>query len=579
LAPTIVLRPPIFYPPLPGLQFSRMTNHSRNRWFSQMPWNNPTRIRQVALAVYLLGTLALLVWSGRSRFDRHGDGWEYYVTLEAFDRHGTFDIQPGDRQALFDEIYVRYHRPPTPIRPPEALAAVAGGSGLVPERARPLDIYAAEMQNGFLPAIDGRSHALHFWAYPLSAYPAKRILRLVGGWEFNALKVTNSAFFALAIGIVLFRRRGSIGWRILFALLLGVSPAIWYIPFTGAELFSWSLCAISITCLDDDRHAWSALTAGLAATQNPPLVLLAAVPVLLALMKRSWLSAILACIGASTAFLPVVYYLYHFGQPSLITRQHTNIQLISLERTLCLFFDWNVGLLPYVPVLVLAFPLAGFVLLVRRDFKAIFVLLAFIGMLLGVQVQVNWNSDCRGILRYLVWMLPLLAWLIMRSCRGGVRFSLVLLAVVVTAAIVTFDPPTPSNSLEHRPLARWFFVNAPWTYNPVQEIFIERAVHSEQMPLEDDPSFGPNAKIALPVAVGRTNGEVTKLLVHRESAARLTARFQIDPAYLPELLRIAAANTTPVYVHPPRRTVYAIPWTIHGTYDAQPDVRPIRGVP
>ncbi len=76
----------------------------------------------------------------------------------------------------------------------------------------------------------------------------------------------------------------------------------------------------------------------------------------------------------------------------------------------------------------------------------------------------------------------------------------------------------------------------------------------------------------MPLAFGRTNGEVTKMMVHRESAPRLVHRFEIASDYLPVLLRIAEASETPIYVHPPRRAVRTKPWTIHGTFEAQPDV-------
>ena len=79
--------------------------------------------------------------------------------------------------------------------------------------------------------------------------------------------------------------------------------------------------------------------------------------------------------------------------------------------------------------------------------------------------------------------------------------------------------------------------------------------------------------LGLPVAHGRASGEVTKLLVHRDSAGELPRRFRIDPAYLPELQRRADAATTPVYVQPPPGAVWAAPGEIDGSY------RPYSGPP
>jgi hypothetical protein len=530
------------------------------------------RPRRIALVVYLLASAVALVWVGRGRFDRQGDGWEYYATLEAFDRHGSFDVRAEDRQAVLDRLFERHAALIARSDPPEATAAVCGGSVLLPKRIQPLAVYGKELDNGYLQAPDGRWHAVHFWLYPLSAYPAKLALRAVGGWEFNALKVTNAALFALAVGLVLFRGRGTPLRRVCFALLGCVTPVVWYLPFTGAEVFSWSLVTIAMVGLDTERYARSAWAAGLAATQNPPLVLLAAVPVLVALRQRRWKSAALATIGAATAFLPAAYYLYHFGRPSLITASHTDPRLISIDRTLCLLFDLNVGLMTYVPVLLIAAAGGAVALFVRRDVRGILVTLALIGMLVGVQVQVNWNSDCRGMMRYLVWMLPPMAWLVIEGVSQRL-FAVTVLSVFVSGAILVFDPPTPSNSLEHRPLARRVMTHLPWAYNPEFEIFVERLAHREDVPFEMPAGATAETQVALPIGFGTPDGVVTKLLVHRESVARLTQRFTIAPDYLPELLRIAEVNERPVYVHPPAGAVRAEPGTIHGTYDARKILR------
>lgn len=534
--------------------------------------------RTIALVVYLLAAAGVLVGVGRGKFERHGDGWEYYATLEAVDRHGTFDIRPGDREAVMDRLHERHNKLIAETDPPEATAAACGASVLLPKRIEALAVYEKELHNGFVPAPDGRLHAMHFWAFPLAAYPAKLALRAVGGWEYNALKVTNAALFLLAVGAALFRAGGGPGRRVLFALLLGVSPAVWYVTYTGAESFSWSLVTLATVALDTRRYARSALFAAVAATQNPPLVLLVAVSVGCAVLQRRWRQAGLAILGGAVAMAPVAYYLYHFGEPSLITRQHTDPKQIGVSRTLCLLFDLNVGLLPYVPVLLFGAAGGAVVLAMRRDVRAVLVALAVTGMVLGVQVQVNWNSDCRGLQRYLVWMLPPLAWLALEGWGGWWRVGLVGCHVAVTGGVLIFDPPAPWNYLEHRPLARWVMTSAPRLYNPEHEIFVERLVRAEEMPLERPPDVGPRTRVALPLAFGRTNGEVTKLLVHRESAGRLTARFTVDPAYLPELLKIAEASETPVYVHPPKRAVWATPWTIHGDIRADDqDLRPTEG--
>ena len=52
----------------------------------------------------MLCTAALIGWCARLDFARQGDGWEYLVLLDAFDRHGSADVRPGDLDAMFAHI-------------------------------------------------------------------------------------------------------------------------------------------------------------------------------------------------------------------------------------------------------------------------------------------------------------------------------------------------------------------------------------------------------------------------------------------------------------------------------------------
>jgi hypothetical protein len=195
-------------------------------------------------------------------------------------------------------------------------------------------------------------------------------------------------------------------------------------------------------------------------------------------------------------------------------------------------------------------------------------------MLLGMQMQINWNTDGRGLRRYLVWVLPAMAWVVARAWRDRALARWVAAAVVTSGAVLLFEPPSDMNWLEHRPLARWVLREWPAFYDPDFEIFTERSAHGEAPPhwlLEGVRRDG--WMLGLPVAHGRASGEVTKLLVHRDSAAELPRRFRIDPAYLPELRRRAEAATTPVYVEPPPGTVWAAAGSIDGRY------RPYSGPP
>ncbi len=499
-------------------------------------------LRRFSVGVGVLAALWLVGWSSQRDFARQGDGWEYLAMVEALARHASPEVRADDLEALFGGIEAwQQTRTHGSVR----------------------DIHGAELPHGFVRAPDGRSHAAHFWMYSLFALPARLALGALGGRVFNALVVTNAWMFVAALGTVLFAAGGSLGRRTALALLLAATPVAWYVTFTGAEVFCWALAVVALVCLERDRHAAAALAAGIAATQNPPMALLAAVPVILSMRRRSWAATLAALAGASVAVLPVAYNWWHFGQPSLIAAT-LDLGLVSPGRTAGLLLDLNTGLLPYVPVLLVASAWGSVRLTRQRDGWALLVGLAVVGMLLAVQTQINWNTDGRGLRRYLVWVLPPLAWMVVNAWPGRLRAGIVAAAVAWSGAVLILDPPTDTSWLEHRPLARWMMRTAPLLYNPDFETFTERSVHGEAPPQWLLEGRRDGWKVALPVAHGRSTGEVTKLLVQRDSRAELPRRFRIEPAYLPELLAIADASVEPTYVHPPAGAVWAAPGSIDG---------------
>jgi hypothetical protein len=101
----------------------------------------------------------------RVRPTAHADSAEYLLTAESLFNHGTPNVHPADLLS-FGRIASRF--------------PLEGDYG------RPLSQY--------LPAPDLRLYAIHFWAYPAAALPAKLALHLVGGNEFKAFQVTNALF-------------------------------------------------------------------------------------------------------------------------------------------------------------------------------------------------------------------------------------------------------------------------------------------------------------------------------------------------------------------------------------------------
>jgi hypothetical protein len=474
-------------------------------------------------AAFAVASIGLVVALAVTPPRLSGDGHEYLYTLESLARHGTPDLRDEDK------------------------AAVVGV--LAPDHPERLQMERLNYPGFPVAPRDGKLYALHFFAYSLSAVPARSALMAVGIHPRAALQVTNGVWFVAALFVVLYLNRRPVGERLTFAALAAVSPVIWHLRFSGTEVYSWSLATMGLVALGNARFGWSGLLFGASALQNPSVILLGGAAAGAATLAGRWRSAVAAAAGAAVGLLPMAMCLYLFGQPSLIVEGYTDWRLVGWGRTAGLITCLNQGLLPYVPVLLVtvAFGLAGAA--GRRAAAPLLVAAAVVGMLLSVQVQKNWNSDGCGLMRYLVWMLPPLAWVAAAGVGGWWRLA-VPAAVVGHGLIVAFDPPTEAGYTAHRPIAAWVLARFPHLYDPDHEVFIERGV--APAPTVRDGFTD------LPAGFATADGDVTKILVDRRSRDRLAQAYQVSPEYLPRLLADADAER-PVYLHPPPGTVRVRP--------------------
>src|SRR5205823_2746815 len=130
--------------------------------------------------------------------------------------------------------------------------------------------------------------------------------------------------------------------------------------------------------------------------------------------------------------------------------------------------DFNQGLLPYVPLLVLGVGFAAARLAYLRDARGLLLLLGTLAVMVGTQVSRNWNSGCDGLQRYLVWVLPLLAGVAVVGVGGGRRlWAFAATAVVAHATLMQTYQRTgaiPAGYLSHTAVAEWVLTHCPEAY-------------------------------------------------------------------------------------------------------------------
>src|SRR5262249_26463761 len=142
-------------------------------------------------------------------------------------------------------------------------------------------------------------------------------------------------------------------------------------------------------------------------------------------------------------------------------------------------FDLNHGLLPYAPLLVIGGIAGTVLLLVRRSAAGIVMIGAVTAVAVGTEVQVNWNSGCFGIQRYVLWMIPGVAWLMVEGLGSGWVARIFGVLTIATSAVMADIAPFDGGYLVHTTVARWALIHHPQLYYPEPEVFVERVRNIE----------------------------------------------------------------------------------------------------
>jgi hypothetical protein len=397
----------------------------------------------------------------------HGDSGEYFLMVESLANHLTPDARPEDLNSLADM---------------GRREAIRGGYG---------HVVAPYLMTGA-----GRWYAIHFWAYPLACLPAKLLLRLACLNEIKAPQLTNAALFA-ALLLVVLRSGLKPGPRRAYAALLAFSPALGFVLWPHPEVYSFALVGMALAFMHDDHRAAALVCASLASLQNPPLALFVAYLWLrwaaaaraewdggprLTLSAR-WPEAAILTAAAAIAALPAAFYLAHFGTPSPLARDAAGPQFLSPRKAADLFFDLDIGMLPYAPVAVAGALVLGAAAIARSRRRAAALAAAGVVALMAVActATTNWNHGTTGPSRYAVWLLPFVLYAFAAAGESPPplrrAWSIAAALAVATQATITVARGavfSPEDYGEHSYAARFVLDRWPALYDPTPDIFMNR---------------------------------------------------------------------------------------------------------
>lgn len=343
--------------------------------------------------------------------------------------------------------------------------------------------------SGYFESLNGAYYSYHFWIYPLFNLPVFALLHYFNFNELRSFQITNSFLLLFSLFMVLnIRNRNlKLTQRSWLFLLLAFSPILLYLRWPHPEVFIYSFVVVSITLFLNNSYRLAVFASSIASLQNPAILILTFYFIICgwnASGLRLRELSILSIFGSISAIPYIFYYLNYHSTSLIVFSGASSIRNISINKILSLFFDFNFGLVVYIPLLLFMSLFLLVTSIKRKSPMVPFLWLVLIGMAVIYSTQLNWNCGMMYIHRYSVCMLPLIILIIAyslpeESAKKIYRYlfiSLLITSAITGVSLYNYDT---SNHVRFNTLSTMFLINAPGLYNPPYEVFAERSLNEE----------------------------------------------------------------------------------------------------
>lgn len=358
----------------------------------------------------------------------------------------------------------------------------------------------------YMRAKDGELYPVHFIFYSILALPFRLFLKLFQLNELNTLRITNLAIFTITAYIIMRYFLTSSFKRAVFLIVFYLSPLVWFLIWPGPDIYYSCLFLIAVFLFFQKRYILTLILTAFASWHSQPLLitlvgfaaycLSTKIKILeiegkkqIALDPHVIPSMLLIFFLAS---LPYLYNYFLFGiltpwtvlQDGWTQLNGFGLQNMSLKKLFEQFFDLNIGLFWYAPLIVI---LSGYFIFksMVKERKSLFILLMVLITAFFYQTNPAWHYGTSGYgpTRHILFALPFLIYFVAMGIRAkAAHFVLLGLLVFFQLLVMSFNgfiAPDFMNTLSHSPYTRFVLDRWPQLYNPTPEIFIDRTNHTD----------------------------------------------------------------------------------------------------
>jgi hypothetical protein len=453
-----------------------------------------------------------------------GDGFEYALLTESIYNHGSPDFQKQDFESFRLDLGKYHNMDNFPKYP-----YLNGFKDLSDDKK----FEFKTGYGGYFLAKNQKFYAIHFFTYSLVSLPAKVICKFANLSPITVFHLTNAFFIIIVCALLLFYNIKNIyvGFFSVISFCFGVN--YWYLGWEHTEIFTTCVVAISLILFFRGNKLWSLFVLAIAVTQTQTLlILLGALGVVILIENKINFKLLLKLASIyCIAFIPPLFYYYHFGTTSLIKDMgFMDHQCITVNRFFGFYFDLNQGMILGLPLILPAYiiSLFCFALTKFRDWRNLIKHLALPVSVVIITVisssMTNWNPGQTIVHRYTTWLGAVVFIHFLELLRfNGEKWKLVLLNTSALVQIFICFYFQKINNFEweasgHKDIAAWVLKYDPDLYNPDPTIFAVRTAQQYDL-------FNQTA----PIFYFDNDHNLKKVLFHKKNIAALNY-FGLNPS-------------------------------------------------
>lgn len=373
---------------------------------------------------------------------------------------------------------------------------------IIPEWADKIDKYSL---SGY-STKSGEELSWYFPTYSIACIPMMLLLMFMDLPVSYSFVFTNLAFLILLLFFIWRHLKAEDSVKLALIVLLSANPIVFYLVWPSAEVFIYVMLGFAVVCWYNNWYKSAAVFVSVAGTLNPTIMSVGIIMIvdylinigkirqkgesILKVYIKNFKDILIYGSCYIIGLFPMVYNLYNTGHINL-TASYSNFTEGSestFSRFLAYLFDFNYGILPYYPILLLLDLIFIVIAIYKRNWNFIKFSAAFYFNMIMYSVMVHINCGMTGIARYNAWNAVVLVFAVVvfskelilsKVYKKAVKYLFFISSIISTIIVFSYGPSgaNRTSNCDWTPIAGWVIDNFTSIYNPLHSTFFSRTQH------------------------------------------------------------------------------------------------------